>query len=203
MGRTKIKIVPKQANRLKHVLSEFGISQNQLARESFISQQKLSRVATGKANLDIGEAESIVRTRPAFGFRWQWLIGADDFMTEEDYKQFCRKQAKGLLDDGSLDDHSMLMKLALKTGYIFSITTSEMSIDDIDLGKATHFMLSNKERGFVKELSVEELEGIESQIVSFTEFLLWKTLQEPDDDPEPLEKFDSFADMLEGGSNGE
>ena len=199
MTRRQVPINPKQAENLKQVLTLYGMSQRQLAESASISQQAISRIVRGKAALHDDIAKAIVGVCPGASLRWEWLMGYDEMMTEKDYVEYCRQRANNLLDPDSLDMHSILMRLAYKSDYIFAIETIKMGDidDDLDLQDGiTRFFLykmNEKNEKASRWLSNDELRGIEQQIIEFVEFLLWKELRKDslDEDDGKVEVFDS------------
>jgi transcriptional regulator with XRE-family HTH domain len=76
MSRRAQEINPKCKIRLNQLCTELGITQKQLAVASMISENTLSKIATGKSPLSEKIAEDIIKVCP--GYRVEWLRGLDD-----------------------------------------------------------------------------------------------------------------------------
>lgn len=82
MARTRQKVNPKSADRLKQFYREHKITQERLSEVTGISQNTLSRIANGKAALSHVVATEIVKVFP--DIRVEWLMGLDDYRTENE-----------------------------------------------------------------------------------------------------------------------
>lgn len=83
MSRPTKDINPKQAENFKRFLADTGISQKELSKTIFISEQQISKIKNGKASLTIDVAEAISRAYPEY--RVGWLLGYDEFKTDEEF----------------------------------------------------------------------------------------------------------------------
>jgi transcriptional regulator with XRE-family HTH domain len=84
-GRPTVEINPKQGKRLKELCIEEEITQAQLGREINYSQQTISKIVQGKAPLQPYIAEQIIEKFPSY--RREWLLGLDDWKTEEEMQE--------------------------------------------------------------------------------------------------------------------
>ena len=73
MARSKREINVEAGKRLKILIEETGIKQNVLAEEIHLSQQTISQILNGKANLTIDRAKDIVQKFPDYSL--YWLLG--------------------------------------------------------------------------------------------------------------------------------
>lgn len=157
---------------------ELGLSQKAIADAcSQLSQQRVSLILKGEADLQDYQAQDLAKSFPPY--RAEWLMGFDEYPTESDYIAAQKRKKTEASDKESMDMHSLLMKLAIRAGYVFSIATTKMGEVDDDLSikdGATSFSLWRRnDRGSI-ELSAKEVKEIERQIIAFTEFQLWKLM---------------------------
>lgn len=75
MARNTVEIKPIRGKRLKKLCDENGITQMELANKVFISQQTISKIIKGKANLTETTARKISEVYPGYSF--EWLMGYD------------------------------------------------------------------------------------------------------------------------------
>ena len=73
---------PLRGERMKEIIRREGITQAQLAEVLGVGEVHLSNVANGKRSLTDKRAEKIIALYPRY--RLPWLLGYDDYMTEED-----------------------------------------------------------------------------------------------------------------------
>ena len=76
MARMKQEINPKSRKNLKHLCNELNITQKQLSEASGVSENTLSKIATGRGPLTRQIAEEIIKVCPSY--RIEWLLGFDD-----------------------------------------------------------------------------------------------------------------------------
>lgn len=84
-------VSPIRGKRMKEIIDREGITQAQLAEVLGVGEVHLSNVANGKRRLTDKRAEKIIALYP--GYRLSWLLGYDDYMTEEDALRTPLKQA--------------------------------------------------------------------------------------------------------------
>ena len=111
MGRPPMTINPAWAENVRTVCREEGITQTQLAEKIHLSQQTISKIAQGKASLTEQTAKLIIKLFPKY--RFQWLMGYEDYKTDEELK------INLLLDQACLemDEGSATMPLLALHGY--------------------------------------------------------------------------------------
>ena len=91
MGRRRVDINPKQAERLKILLDEQNLRHYELANLIFITPQTLSKIINGKASLTEANARLISAKYPQYSA--EWLLGFVDYRTREDSPLYKFKQA--------------------------------------------------------------------------------------------------------------
>ena len=77
MSRPKGEIKGLRCKRLKEIIEREGVKQNQLSEETGISQQSISAMVQGKANVTETTAEIIVKRFPEYSI--EWLLGFSDY----------------------------------------------------------------------------------------------------------------------------
>ena len=75
MARRKQEINSKSRERLKRLCEDLHITQKQLSDATGISENTLSKIATGRGPLTRQVAEEIIKVCPAY--RTEWLLGFD------------------------------------------------------------------------------------------------------------------------------
>ena len=86
MARPKLIINPLQGKRVKTVCEREKITQIELSKKTYISQQLISKIVNGRAHLTQTTAELICKAFPQY--RVEWLMGMDDFVTKEELAAF-------------------------------------------------------------------------------------------------------------------
>lgn len=76
MARTKQEINSKSRERLKRICEDLHITQKRLSEATGISENTLSKIATGRGPLTRQIAEEIIKACPSY--RIEWLMGFDD-----------------------------------------------------------------------------------------------------------------------------
>lgn len=84
MSKKRTEINPLHAERIKALLKREHITQADLARAVFQTQQNICRIANGKSALTEETARMIVKAFPEY--RLPWLLGLDDYPTELDLR---------------------------------------------------------------------------------------------------------------------
>lgn len=172
---------PHQARHLAQMKEELGLSQKQIADAcSQLSQQRVSLILKGEADLQEYQAQDLAKSFPPY--RAEWLMGFDEYPTESDFIAAQQRKEMQAADRASMDMHSLLMKLAIRAGYVFMIDTTKYGDADEDLtikeGWTSFSVFRRGDRGST-ELSAKEVQEIERQIIAFTEFQFWKVMSEP------------------------
>lgn len=76
MARMKQEINPKSRRNLKRLCDELDITQKQLSEATGVSENTLSKIATGRGPLTRQIAEEIIKACPTY--RIEWLLGFDE-----------------------------------------------------------------------------------------------------------------------------
>lgn len=172
---------PHQARHLAQMKDELGLSQKEIADAcSQLSQQRVSLILKGEADLQEYQAQDLAKSFPPY--RAEWLMGFDEYPTESDFIAAQRRKEMQASDCASMDMHGLLMKLAIRAGYVFAIDTTKLGEADEDLtvkeGEASFSVFKRGARGSTR-LSAKEVQDIEQQILSFTDYQFWKVMSEP------------------------
>lgn len=73
MSRNKVPIEPIRGKRLKKLIEDQGLTQKEFADKVNLTQQTVSKIINGKANLTEGVAREIVELFPSYGY--EYLMG--------------------------------------------------------------------------------------------------------------------------------
>ena len=84
MPRKKKEINPKQGERLQSILKEQKISQKYLSKKIHLSEKTISAMINGRSSLTHATAVSLLDLFPEAGYRYEWIMGYDDFKTNRD-----------------------------------------------------------------------------------------------------------------------
>lgn len=80
MSRKRVEVNPIRGKRLKMLLTENGIDQQELADKIGYTKEHISYIINGRRNLTEEAAQAVVKQFP--GTRIEWLMGYDDFKTQ-------------------------------------------------------------------------------------------------------------------------
>lgn len=189
---------PRQAKNLAQMKEELGLTQVDLEdKSSSLPQQRISLILQGRADLQPYQAEALARRFPPY--RAEWLLGHDNYPTTLDFELAQERKRNEAADAESMDVHGLLMRLALRAGYLFAVATTKMGGIDEDLDYkdgSTSFILSKRGERGSKHISAEELKEIEAQIIDFTEFQLWKAMRNLTPEEEEAKNQPSIIDQL-------
>ena len=181
----------RQSERLKQLQKEMGLTQAQLGQTMHVAQQLVSAIINGNGRLQADQAEELER---AYGYRAEWLLGHDPYKTKHD-----------LLEDmGEKRMESTICDLARLAGYKVSIC-SWTNVDDegyhISPSRLADMDFTDPATKETRSLNQEQLEEIGQQLISYTHFLVWKAMQEPD--ANAIEVIEDLGAWLRGEDNGE
>lgn len=84
MPRKKKEINPKQGERLQTILKEQKISQKGLSKKIFLSEKTISAMINGRSSLTHATAVALINLFPEAGYRYEWIMGYDDYKTNRD-----------------------------------------------------------------------------------------------------------------------
>lgn len=179
MPRPKSKINPIWGKRLKELCEAEGITQVQLAKEVFLSQQTISKIVKGHSSLTEETARRINEKHPAFPF--EWLMGYSNYRTAgelliETISQ-SQKEAELLM--------AGLRAFAKLSGYTITFT-SPVSVDSQGKVNAEEFLkmikdgytISGKEESAT--ISPEAMNRLQNEICDFVEFKLKRICKKED-----------------------
>ena len=134
-GRPKKQVNQLSSKRLGILLDELkkrdGIRQIDFAERIHMAQQNVSRLRNGRVNLSAEHAKSIAAAFPEY--RVEWLLGLDDFKTEEEYEAHLEKRSRAAFAQ-ALSEHWSLQasfrQLAELNGYTVIEGFAALSNDD-------------------------------------------------------------------------
>lgn len=81
MAEKQTNSIPAPAKRLRQLLADHKLTQRELAEKIFVDPRYISMIACGRRGLSKDMAVRIADCFP--GTRVQWLLGLDDFITED------------------------------------------------------------------------------------------------------------------------
>lgn len=179
MPRPKAKINPICGKRLKELCEAEGITQVQLAKEVFLSQQTVSKIIKGHSSLTEDTAHRIHDKYPAYPF--EWLMGYSNYKTNAehlaDVLSQCQKEGELLMVG--------LQAFAQLSGYTITFT-SPVLLDDQRKAPAEAWLkmfregytISNGEKSAT--ISLEEMNRFQNEICDFVEFKLKRICEKSD-----------------------
>lgn len=134
-GRPKKQVDPVCAKRFGIILDELkrrrGISQTEFAKRLHMAQQNVSKLKNGKVVLSKEHAEDITKAFPEY--RAEWLLGLDNFKTEEEYEAHLEKRSRAAFGQ-ALSEHFSLQasfrQLAELNGYTVTEGFAALSNND-------------------------------------------------------------------------
>lgn len=107
-------------NRVSKVRKASKQTQAWLAEQLGVEPNYISMIETGKRPLTVKNAQKIAALFPPV--RFQWLVGWDDFKTEDDENDYERQRSKraGIMEE------EMMKKIARQAGYELSYQSIPM-----------------------------------------------------------------------------
>lgn len=182
MSRPKVEINVKRCERLKQIIDETGISQKQLWKKTGLSQQAISAMVRGNANVTETTAKLVTGLFPQYSV--DWLMGSSDYKNESHFaSQWLKGAVKaenlllaGLSSFASLSGYEITppkLTATITTEEGLSMPLTAENCDD--LSKATLTMVSGyviSKDGQSVELNPEEMDAFENEVCDFVEFKL-------------------------------
>ena len=161
MSKKKEKINPERGLRLKQLLRAENVSQAKLSEKIHISQQYISQISTGKAQLTEHIAQDVAKLFPEKDLLYKWLL------CEEDYKSTLEalqsERAKIGAEENTL--YSGFYNFAKLAGYEIDIIPDPEDIDP--LRKLIHALVPKyqirKEGKILAELDKGQLLSLENK----------------------------------------
>ena len=178
MARLKQEINSKSPERLKRICEDLHITQKRLSEATGISENTLSKIATGRGPLTRQIAEEIIKICPSY--RIEWLLGYDDFETVDDYISS--------IIGGQTEVQSIIERLMVWHGY--RLITEEVA-PNLDLMSAEEVQEYERKPYFENRHAIRDANGnirfweIEEQIEvfqmidDFVEFMCSRAVQRP------------------------
>lgn len=164
MGRKKIEINTKRGERLKQLLSDGGMGQNELAAIIGYTKEHISYIINGRRNLTEEAAQAIIKQFS--GTRIEWLMGYDDYKTEGD-----RIDA---ITFGSNEVYDLIKKLMELHGYVVVADTFDYEPPEADENgkqyREVYYGIKSIETGACAYIGNNEIERLIYEIDDFIEF---------------------------------
>ena len=163
MGRKRVEINPERGKRLKELLGDYDMTQQDLASRLGYAKEHLTLMVNRKRNITEEAAEAIIQMFP--GTRKEWLLGFDDYKTENDYI--------GAILGGRRTCRDLIIQLMEMHGY--EIVTDTFDWEPVETDKETgkeskrvHYGIRSK-KGCVY-IGPNEIERIIDEINNFVDF---------------------------------
>ena len=167
MSRPKGEIKGLRCKRLKEIIEREGVKQNQLSEETGISQQSISAMVQGKANVTETTAEIIVKRFPEYSI--EWLLGFSDYKNNAEKFRAVISQAQHE-GDLLLTGLSAFAQLA---NYQIDVTSPMKEIDTVEAAlKMIGGGYTISHDGVSIKLSLEEMNAFENEVCDFVELQL-------------------------------
>lgn len=167
MSRPRVEINTERCKRLKQLIEETGIKQNQLAADTGISQQSISAMVQEKANVTDTTIEIIAKKFPRYSA--EWLSGYSDYKNsaERFAAVISRSRNEGELLLMGLDTFAHLAGYQIELNMPHS---DKISVDKALESVKTAYTLSHD--GAVIRLSVDEMNAFENEVFDSVELQL-------------------------------
>lgn len=161
-----MEINPIRGLRVKQLCEEQGINQTELSQRIYISQQKISEMINGKANVTETTARAIIKAFPQY--RFEWLMGYDDFKTliELNLANYQRVKHEGELLDIAFFYFAKLNGYTVEHPNFSSAHSVEEAIGFVQHGYKI------KKEGQSRQLSLDELRDLENDICDYIGYRL-------------------------------
>ena len=171
MSRPKAEINPLWGERLKTLCKDQKITQAQLAKEVFLSQQTISKIVKGHSSLTEQTAHLITEKYPMYPF--EWLMGYSDYRTNAELLANTISQCRYESD--------LLMvgfrAFAQLSGY--KITFTSPAVSDGQRKAPVEAWLKMFQEGYTISngeesgtISLEDMNRLQNEICDFVEFKL-------------------------------
>lgn len=169
MPRPKAEINVKRCERLKQIIKEQGIKQTKLSEETGISQQAISAMVQGKANVTETTAEIMAEKFPQYSVKW--LLGFTDYKNnaEEFRITISRMQHEGDLLLKGLSSFAQLANYQIKLCSPVS-AHGKIAIEDALKAVRDGYIISHDNVSI--QLSIEEMNAFENEVCDFVELQL-------------------------------
>lgn len=165
--------------RVKEILVENGITQKKFAEQIYMSQKHLSNIINGHKALTLRNADIIAGKFP--GVRPEWLLGFDDFKTEDEYEEYIGKTL-----DTVFKDDDMFNALFEAVGYNLVGAKADFVVPEKDRELMGADVLSDCLVGykFTHEGNVSgifekrEIDKLQEEILDFTKAWIERYIRE-------------------------
>lgn len=164
---------PLRGERMKEIIRREGITQAQLAEVLGVGEVHLSNIANGKRSLTDKRAEKIIALYPRY--RLSWLLGYDDYMTEEDALRGPLKRIAQRMVGWKVAVEYTLQSM----GYTVRLNGADYldTVDDI-LGNIENvsYTIVDENNEVCTECGAEAYNALLQEIGDFAEFLIERRL---------------------------
>ena len=170
MPRPKAEINVKRCERLKQIIKEQGIKQTELSEETGISQQSISAMVQGKANVTEATAEIMADKFPQYSVAW--LLGLTDYKNNAEEFKAAVSQMKheGYLLAEGLSSFAQLANYQIKLCSPASSAHGKIAIEDALEAVREGYIISHNHTSI--QLSLEEMSIFENEVLDFVELQL-------------------------------
>ena len=155
-----------RGDRIKTIYKEMGLSQGKLAGELNMPQSAISEMVNGRRTVTETTARAIVEKFPKY--RFEWLMGYDDYKTLMDLNLAIYQQAQ---HEGNL----------LDIGFFYFAKLNGYAVEHPDFSKAQYvdealdlvnhgYRISKGEQ--TRQLSIHELRDLENDICDYIGYRL-------------------------------
>lgn len=164
MSRPRAEINIKRCKRLKQLIDETGIKQNQLAADTGISQQSISAMVQEKANVTDTTIEIITKKFPQYSA--EWLSGYSDYKntTERFAAAVSRACDEGELLLTGLNAFAQLANYHISANFPQSVNGRIAIEGAINAVKRAYTITHD---GTSIQLSVDEMNAFENEVLDF------------------------------------
>lgn len=170
MQNNDTELSKKRGRRIKSLLKDHNMRQIDLASAIVWSPEHLSAVLNGRRTLTTEMAVSIAALFPPV--RYQWLMGEDDFRTEED--RFSHILDK--MEDSAKTFHSLFKGIASNFNYEIKLLDPKM-LDENHIAAITDPCYAIVDRGKVIAcISFDEYSRLRNEIAHYSSYLFGNLL---------------------------
>lgn len=173
MARPKVEINMIRCERLKQICIEQHITQKELNHLTGITQQAISKMVTGQANVTETTAYAVIKAFPQY--RFEWLMGYDEIRTVTELNRLRNLNALNLARK-----QSELLFIGLGCFATLSEYAIVSPFDEHDEHRGNAEAIIEKVKsGYTIEkngssisLSLEELNELENEVCDYAEYRL-------------------------------
>ena len=170
MARPKVEINSIRGLRLKQICDEKGITQKQLSKLVYISQQAISKMLQGNATVTETTAIEVIQPFPEH--RYEWLMDLDDIKTKEE-KKIQTWEQEGRVTESTV---RLIAASFRQQGYEMKMCTPANVPKGYKFHNKDGYYLFSKDNDPIV-ISVDDYFKMESSVLEYTEFLTSRFLK--------------------------